>query len=354
LLPSGAILPRMKFDIDPDTERFIRNLPKTETHLHIEGALPLEFLQQVAGTRYPSAPASWDQSYRFDSFADFEHDLLAMAGHWYTSPKRYQEAAAKIFDGLIYRQNVHYVETSFASGMMEAHDMDAREVAESIRAAAPKGLHLRIFLGIHHDGYHKGTQKWIDDCLAGDAIDGIDLHGTETMPLGDWAVDLWRRAREAGKATKAHSGEFCGPEFVRRVVNELGVRRVQHGVRAIEDPDTVSLLVDKDVTLDVCPISNVKLGVVPSYSDHPIGRLMDAGVRCTVSTDDPISFGNTLLDEYTMLAGACGFDKRRLAKVARAGFEVAMISESERAGWLSDFDRIVEDSLGRETSLRKV
>lgn len=344
----------MHFTPDPDTERFIRNLPKTETHLHIEGALPLELLQKVAPDSYPKPPDSWSADYRFESFAQFERELLTMAGLWYTSPERYREASKHIFEGLVYRQNVHYAEVSFASGMIDAHGLDARAVARAIKEGAPRGLNVRVFMGIHHDGYLEGNKSWIDDSLGWGELDGLDLHGTETTPLGPWAADLWARARDAGKMTKAHAGEFCGPEFVRRMVEELGVRRIEHGVRAAEDPEVVALLVEKGVTLDVCPISNVKLGVVEDWSSHPIKALMDAGVRCTVSTDDPISFGNTLLDDYAMLSVECGFDAARLAKVARAGFEVALISDADRSQWLSDFDAIVEETLGRETTLRKV
>jgi len=123
--------------------------------------------------------------------------------------------------------------------------------------------------------------------------------------------------------TKAHAGEFDGPGFVRRVVDELGVDRVEHGVRSVEDDGLLHELADRDIALDVCPISNVKLGVVAGWEAHPIGRLLDAGIRCTVSTDDPLIFGNTLFDEYALLASSLGFDRYRLAEVAANGFRVA-------------------------------
>ncbi len=343
----------MEFQIDAATERLIRNLPKTETHLHIEGALPFELLHSVAPEEYPEPPAAWDQDFKFGSFVEFEKALLAAAGHWYISEERYHEAAAKVFDGLVYKQNVHYVETSFASGMMQYHGLDGRATAEAIKSAAPSGLDVRVFMGIHHDGYTAETSSWIEEALTWPDLDGFDLHGTETEPMGPWAADLWKRARDAGKATKAHAGEFCGPDFVRRVVEELGVLRVEHGVRAIEDPDLLKLMADRGVSLDLCPISNVKLGVIDRYEDHPIGRLMEAGVRCTVSTDDPLSFGNQLFDEYALLSDRLGFDHAQLASIARAGFEIALVSEEDRARWLRDFDRIVDDLIPRTTTLRR-
>jgi adenine deaminase len=344
----------MDFPVDAATERLIRNLPKTETHLHIEGALPYELLHSVAPEAYPKPPDAWLKEYRYSSFAAFESDLLRAAGHWFTSPERYHDAAVKVFDGLQYKQNVHYVETSFASGMMQFHGIDGRATAEAIKTAAPKGMQVRVFMGIHHDGYSTETRPWIDDALSWPALDGLDLHGTERVTLGPWAADLWQRARAAGKATKAHAGEFCGPSFVRRVVEELGVRRVQHGVRSIEDPALMAELREKDVTLDVCPISNVKLGVVESYDAHPVARLLQAGVRCTLSTDDPYIFGNTLFDEYAMLSVHLGVGHEQLVKVARAGFEVALVTDSERRNWLRDFDRIASDLLPGRSPLRRV
>src|SRR5690606_39566956 len=89
-----------------------------------------------------------------------------------------------------------------------------------------------------------------------------------------------------------------GPHRVREAIDQLGVTRIQHGVRAIEDPDVVALAIDRDVTFDVCPLSNVRLAVAPSLAEHPLRRLTDAGVRCTISTDDPLVFANTLNGEY--------------------------------------------------------
>jgi adenosine deaminase len=164
----------------------------------------------------------------------------------------------------------------------------------------------------------------LESALRWSNLDGIDLHGTEDTPLGDWAPDFWRRARDAGKFTKAHAGEFCGAWFVRDVIEKLGAQRIQHGVRAIEDPEVVSMLRDAGVALDVCPISNVKLRVVPSAREHPIKKLVEAGVVCTVSTDDPISFGNTIEDEYEFLARELDFNESSLAQIAQNGFRVAL------------------------------
>ncbi len=314
----------MPYEPDGRLRAFLRRLPKTETHLHMEGALPWELLNALDPGRFARPPESWQDHYRFASFAAFETALLEMACAWFTSPERYHEAAARVFRRLRDEENVRYVETSFASGMVEYLGLDGAAVAAAIKAAAPAGLEVRVFMGIHHDGYTERSAPFIEDSLNWEHLDGLDLHGTETTPLEPWTAGLWARARAAGKHTKAHAGEFAGPEFVWQVVEELGVRRIQHGVRAVESPRLVRHLREIGAILDMCPISNVKLGVVPSMRDHPIRELFDAGLACTISTDDPISFGNTLSAEYTALYQELGFTLPELCKLAAHGFRHAI------------------------------
>jgi adenosine deaminase len=111
---------------------------------------------------------------------------------------------------------------------------------------------------------------------------------------------------------------------VRDAVEKLGAQRIEHGVHAIEDPEVVAMLRDRGIALDVCPISNVKLRVVPSPGEHPLKLLLDAGVVCTVSTDDPVSFGNSIEDEYEFLARELGFTEADLARIAANGFQVSL------------------------------
>jgi adenosine deaminase len=135
----------------------------------------------------------------------------------------------------------------------------------------------------------------------------------------------WEKARDAGKFTKAHAGEFMGADFVRYVVEAIGVQRIERGIRSIEDQVVLDLLRERGIALDVCLISNLKLGVVPSASARPLRCLMDSGIACTISTDDPINFGNNIEDEYLFLANERGFSRNRLAQIAHNGFEVTRV-----------------------------
>ena len=321
---------------------FIKALPKTETHLHIEGALPFHFVQELYPDRYDSVPASWAPDFKFRDFRQFEVELLDMVSGWFTSPERYHEAASEIFSRLHREQNVHYMECSFASGIVEYMGGDIQVNAEAIKSAAPKGFELKLFMGMHHAGYNKNTYKWVDDTLNCAFIDGIDLHGPEDDPIPDELPDLWARYRASGRRTKAHAGEFCGPEFVRHILKHFDTRRIQHGVRSVEDPELPTYLAELGVVLDICPISNVKLNVVPSLAEHPMRQLINAGITCTVSTDDPISFGNFLDDEYRALALDLDFTFAELAQLARNGYAQSDLSKAEKAHWLAEIDKALE------------
>ncbi len=324
---------------DSNLSDFIQSLPKTETHLHFEGTLPLELLQRVR-PEFAVPPASWASDFKFRDFAHFERELLDMAFAWFTSAERYHEAAKVVFARHV-AQNIKYVETSFASGCIEFLGLDGREVLEAIRTAVPAGLEVRIFIGIHHNGAGPRMQPVLEDALGWPDLAGIDLHGTEGFPLEPWSREYWAAARQAGKYTKAHAGELMGADFVRRVLDELNPHRIEHGVRALEDPTVIAEIKRRGIALDVCPISNHKLMPGVTLASHPIRGLVDAGVKVTVSTDDPISFGNTLADEYTALATERGFSRQELVRLARNGFEVALMPEARKKPWLDQLDAIL-------------
>jgi adenosine deaminase len=318
---------------------FIQALPKTETHLHIEGALPYELLVALDPEQWPPDPRFRARSYRYDTFPDFERILLDHALPWFTSAERYHEAAKAIFAKHV-AQNVRYVETSFHLPVTHFIKVPGQEIIAAIRAAVPAGLEVRIFAGMLRSDLVGELRRTIDELHSWKGLAGIDLHGHEIMPTPSEAAAIWARARSAGKITKCHAGEFDGAPRVREAIEVLGVKRIQHGVRAVEDPAVVKLAVERDVTFDVCPISNAGLKVVPSMKDHPIRALMRAGVRCTVSTDDPLCFANSITEEYETLAHELTFTRAELAQVARNGWEVADVTPATRKAALETIDRI--------------
>jgi adenine deaminase len=321
-------------------DELIQKLPKTENHLHIEGAVPLELLRTLNPAKHARPPESWDADFRYKTFSDFDTHILDMVVPWYTSPERYHEAAKAIFKKLRDEENVRYVETSFASGVVEFGGIDGKAIAEAIATAAPENLEVRVFLGFNHNAWNSRTKAFIEDCVNWKYLNGIDLHGEETLPLEPWAEKIWKKFNDAGKTTKAHAGEFCGPAFVREVVEKLNIRRLEHGERAARDRALLREIRDRGITLDMCPISNLKLCVVPSIAEHPLHNFIAMGLHCTINTDDPICFGNKLSDEYKIIADEGGFSKRELIKLTRFGFEAADVDESKRKTWLAELDAL--------------
>lgn len=316
---------------------FVEALPKTETHLHLEGALPYSLLEAWQPEKYPPAPDFRKPDYRFRDFPEFDRILLGHALPWFTSAERYHESARATFAGHL-AQNVRYVETSFHLPVSHFINVPGREIIAAIRAAVPAGLEVRIFAGMLRTDYDGPLRDVIDDLENWDELAGVDLHGFEQVPTEPWTARVWARLRAAGKVTKVHAGEFDGASRVREAITELGSHRIQHGIRAIEDKAVVALAREQGVTFDVCPISNIKLRVVPSLEEHPLRALGSAGVRCTISTDDPLVFANTVTDEYIALGHEAGFSRVELAQLARNGWEVADVPPAQRAHALAEID----------------
>jgi adenosine deaminase len=257
-------------------DAYIRALPKTETHLHLDGSLPYELLHAWKPETYPSRPYFHAPDYRFPSFPKFDEILLGHALPWFTSPERYHESARLTFAKHVVA-NVRYVECSIHLAVAHFINVPVREIVAAIHAAVPAGLTVKLYAGMLRSDYAGPMQAHIDDLVNQEGIAGVDLHGHEPAPTEAWTAPVWARLRAAGKVTKCHAGEFDGAHRVREAIEQLGVTRVQHGVRAIEDPAVVALAAERGVTFDMTPISNVRLQVVPDMAAHPLRSLMAAG-----------------------------------------------------------------------------
>lgn len=322
------------YTVDPAFTAWVRALPKTETHLHLEGSTPPELLAAALpghAATGPLPPPFWYPEFRYNNFDQFESLYVAEVMPYYNSVERYHLAARAVLARCA-AQGCRYVELSFHLPGLAFSALDGPAVLAALHAAAPPGLALRVFAGLcHHD--YAPHRDLIEAAIHWPDLAGFDLHGPEYLPVEPWTADVWARARSAGKFNKAHAGEFMPAAFVAWVVDHLGVTRIQHGVRAIEDPALVRRLAADGVALDVCPISNVKLAVsgVPSMSAHPIRALFDAGVKVTINTDDTYFFGNTLEEEYFALHQELGFTRAELVQVARNGIDLALLDEAAKA-----------------------
>ena len=322
-------------------EKFIESLPKTETHLHIEGAIPWELFEDRFPGEFPEVPDFRQPGYRYDNFAQFENILIDHALRIIKEPSDYTDVARRIFQKHL-KQNVCYVELSFHAGIIEFLQIPGKEIIEAIRSAVPSGLEVRIFMGMSRNSYSEYLGATLEDAVANwDGLHEIDLHGPEDLPVLDWVPRLWQVARGNGRTLKAHAGEFGPAENVRWAVQNLGVQRIQHGIHASQDSEVMNLLASEGVTLDICPISNYKLRIFECWENYPIRKFLDRGIRCTISTDDPLSFANRLTDEYLALHREMNFSATELAQLARAGLEVADLPENEKVVHLDEINRLL-------------
>ena len=201
------------------------------------------------------------------------------------------------------------------------------------------GVSSRLFMCFLRDRGGAAAERTLTEALAyRDWFDGVGLDSAERgHPPGEFA-DVFARAGAEGLVGVAHAGEEGPAAYVREALDALRVRRIDHGVAAAGDPELVERLRRERVALTMCPLSNVKLGVVPRLEDHPLKRLLDAGVLVTVNSDDPAYFGGYLVDNLIAAKDALGLRRRDLVRLARNSFEAALLDDVERRRLLAEID----------------
>ena len=309
----------------------MKDFQKVELHLHLEGAAPPAFIRGLAEKKGTDLTGIFDENgaYKYKDFWDFLR-VYEAATSVLTSPEDYQRLTRAVLEECA-ASNVIYAETFVSPDFCGGRDVGAwREYLVAIQEAADEaerqdGIVLRgIVTCIRHFGPDKAKETAICAAeTAGDWIVGYGIGGDEQAgKLGDfaWSFDC---AREAGLRITAHAGEWGGPESVRAAIDDLKVERVGHGVRAIEDLALVDRLAEHGIVLEVCPGSNVALGLYPDWRAHPIHQLRERGVKVTVSTDDPPFFHTTMNHEFDRLADAFDWDEGVFEDVTRVSAEAA-------------------------------
>ena len=316
----------------------MRDIKKLELHLHLEGAAPPAFIRRLAAEQSTDLSGIFDADggYAFSGFNHFLTVYEAATGVLKT-PEHYARLTRAVLEesashGVIYTEA--FLSPDFCGGGDVAAWRDYLAAIEEAAQAAERdfGIVMRgIVTCIRHFGPDRARPAAIcaaethGDFLRGFGIAGDEMTGRPRDFL--WAFDC---AREAGLHLTAHAGEWGGARSVREAVEDLGVARIGHGVHAIDDPALVETLAEQGIVLEVCPGSNVALGVYPGWAAHPIARLRDAGVKVTVSTDDPPFFHTTMTAEYENLNRSFGWDETDFAALAETALEAAFCDHATR------------------------
>ena len=317
----------------------MRELPKVELHLHLEGAAPPGFIRGLAAEKKVDISGIFDAGggYRYRDFADFLK-VYEAATSVLRAPQDYRRLTHAVLEESA-AHGVVYGECFLSPDFCGGRDLGAwREYLHAISEAAAEaersmGVTLRgIVTCIRHFGPEKARETALCAAeTAGDWITGFGIAGDETVLAPKdflWAFDC---AREAGLRITAHSGEWGGPEAIRDTLAVLDPERLGHGVRAIEDPALVDELAERGTVLELCPGSNVALGLYRDFRAHPINELDRRGVKVTVSTDDPPFFHTTMTREYQELHRAFDWDEGQFRRIARQSLDAAFCDADTKA-----------------------
>lgn len=337
-------------------ENIIRKMPKTELHLHLEGAIPLETLYELIQI------SSGDQSIQSIedlekklTYTDFAHFIEVWT--WMTSfikeEKNFEEIAYQVLRNLS-EQNVKYVEAFYSPGDYWRQGLSVQKITEYMikgkkRAYQDFGICSELIVDlIRNHGPDVGIQRLEEVTpFLGKGVIGIGLGGSEQKFPADPFAHVYKEARRRGFRLTAHAGEAVGPDSIWAALRKLRCERIGHGVRAKEDPQLISLLKEWQIPLEICVISNVKTKVCQSVESHPIKQYYEDGLMVTVNSDDPSMFNTSITQEYQEIAQKLNFMVNDIRQLTMNGIEASFMSEKEKEAMKAQFAREWHQLIGK-------
>ncbi|WP_138444049.1 adenosine deaminase [Sinomonas susongensis] len=316
----------------------IFSLPTAELHLHIEGTLEPELVFELAENNGVALPfdsvEALRERYQFtslQSFLDLYYDCMSVLqtrADFRTLGERYLERA--------YEQGVRHAEIFFDAQAHTIRGVDAEEVLDglldALEAGARKGISGGLILSFLRDRPVAEALETLESLAhrAGDLL-GVGLDSAEVGYPPELFTPVFARAKELGLRLVAHAGEEGPAAYVREALDLLGAERIDHGIRSLEDPELIERLRRERIPLTVCPLSNVKLAVIPTLAEHPILDLLDKEILVTVNSDDPAYFGGYLADNMAGLVDAFPALDGALERLARNSVEASFASDERKA-----------------------
>lgn len=330
-------------------EKFLQGLPKAELHLHIEGTLEPELMFELAqrndvALRFGSVE-DLRAAYRFtnlQSFLDIYYEgagVLRTERDFYDLTLAYLERAAA--DGVIRAEIFFDPQTHTARGVPFRTVLDGivRALDEGgSRFGTSSGL---ILCFLRHLPAEEAMACLDEAASHADLLLGVGLDSSEVGHPPERFADVFRRAREMNLHVVAHAGEEGPPEYVWQALDLLGAERIDHGVRALEEHALVERLARDAIPMTVCPLSNVSLGVFHRLEDHNLGRMLEAGLRVTINSDDPAYFGGYIGDSYVKTQAALGLSREQMIDVARTSLESSFVPSAEKKAFTARLDEYV-------------
>ncbi|MFJ2291383.1 adenosine deaminase [Streptomyces sp. NPDC087894] len=329
------------------------HLPKAELHLHIEGTLEPELVFALAARNGVDLPYADTEelrtAYLFDdlqSFLDLYYALMAVL--------RTEEDFAELADAYLARaaaQGVRHAEIFFDPQAHTDRGVPIGTVIEGLgraldRSEETHGISTQLIMCFLRDRSAESALETLE--AAKPYLHRISAVGLDSAEVGHPPAkfrEVYAAATALGLRKVAHAGEEGPPEYIREALDVLGVERIDHGLRCMEDAELVDRLVSERIPLTLCPLSNVRLRAIDVLEQHPLRSMMDAGLLCTVNSDDPAYFGGYVGDTFHAVHEALGLDREQLRTLARNSFEAAFLDHDEerRARYLSEVEAYAFD-----------
>ena len=331
--------------LDPALEAFIREMPKVELHVHLEGSIRPGTLLQLAKRHRVSLPADTVEGLReWFRFKDFKHfvEIYLTCSQSLRDPEDFQ-LVAREFLAEQAAQNIRYSEVHFTIATHLRNGVNGSEVAAALgETLAEEERRLGVTARWIPDIVRDVSRQWADHTLEwaldgrGQGVVALGLSGFEASSDEPFR-EHFRVARQEGLHRVAHAGEHEGPDSIRSALEVCEPERIGHGIRSVDDTELLARLAEHEIPLEICPTSNVQLGAVPDLESHPIETIRRAGVTVTVNSDDPPLFETTLTEEYRRLAETFGYGAAELAALSWAALRHAFLTEEERSVMEADF-----------------
>ncbi|SCL31026.1 aminodeoxyfutalosine deaminase [Micromonospora pallida] len=338
-----------------DLSSFIAGLPKVELHVHHVGSASPRIVAELAARHegrspVPADPEALAAYFEFRDFAHFIEVYLSVVDLirddtdvWILTHEVARELA---------RQQVRYAELTVTPYSHVRRGIPAPAFCEAIedarkRAEADFGIELRWCFDIPGEAGLPAAEETLRIALdqRPDGLISFGLGGPEIGVPRPQFKPYFDQARAAGLRSVPHAGETTGPQTVWDALRDLGAERIGHGISAAQDPELLAHLAQQRIALEVCPTSNLRTRAVTSLDEHPLGRLVEAGVLVTINSDDPPMFGTTLNDEYAVAARLLGLDAAGVAGLARDAVTAAFLPEEEKRRLTAEIDAYLAATL---------
>ena len=331
-------------------ESFIRNLPKVELHLHIEGTLEPELMFKLAERNKSSIPfKSIDdvkKAYQFHNLQSFL-DIYYQSCQVLIKEQDFFELAFNYFTKA-YEQNVRHCEIFFDPQTHLERDIPFEIFMNGFLGAADKaqkkfGISSTLIMCFLRHLSEEDANTTLELSLPfRDKIIAVGLDSSEKNNPPSKFKNVFKKAKQLGLKTVAHAGEEGPPEYIWQTLDMLEVERIDHGVRCLEDDKLVSYLVEHKIPLTVCPLSNIKLCVFPELQAHPIKKLLDLGTCVTINSDDPAYFGGYIEENYLACQKTFNLTEKELIQFAKNGINASFLLDAQKDDLLAEINKLTK------------